>query len=106
MLFRTELIEVNDVAFFDLRQQAVALIILGVILSFLVHGDEAGLDENGSVSSEYVTGVFRARGEIDRNRIEYGGDHLAGHRSFPDQRVKPELVVLERPLEVVGMARD
>src|SRR5690606_22357058 len=54
MLFRAQLVERDDVAFVYLRQQSIALFDGGVIASFLVDGDEARLDENGTIGTEAV----------------------------------------------------
>ncbi len=46
MLIDIQFIQIDDVANGGLRQQPVAVIVLAVILAFLIHRHESGLDQH------------------------------------------------------------
>ena len=96
VLFRAQLDELDRVAFGNLGQQSVPVIVLAVVVpALLVHSHEAGLNENRSIGAQTVSFRRIAGREIDGNRVEQGRHHLAGHGALPDQRVELVLFVVE-----------
>ena len=101
VLFRPQFVELDRVALGDLGQQAIAVVILGIVLALLVDGHEAGLDEYRAVRAQAVPGIFGTCRHLDGHGVEHSRHHLAGHRALPDQRVQLVLVVVERAPDLI-----
>ena len=99
MLLGTQFLELEEIAFGDLGQQFVAVVLDAVVLVFLIDGDESGLDQYRAVGPEHVTVGQRAGGHVDGHRVEGRRHHLAGHRALPDQRVEFHLVGIQRAFQ-------
>ena len=71
----------------------------GIVPAFLVETEEAveGHGRAGGAQRRSVGG-----GDVDRHLIEARAFHLARYRPFPDQLVKPELVGIEQPDDLLG----
>ena len=75
----------------------------GIVPAFLVKTEEAveGHGRAGGAQGRSVGG-----GDVDRHLIDARAFHLARHRPFPDQLVKPELVGIEQPDDLLGQAEE
>ena len=85
MLFATNGLEVHLIALDERRQRAL-LVALGVVEPLLVHLQKAGIGHRGAGRAEGVPILFTA-GQVCGHRVNGRVDHLASHRSPPDERV-------------------
>ena len=101
MLLRVKRRQPHRIAHLHGRQHVVAVVLDGVVASFLVDGDVARLDQGGAVGAQQVARrSVAAREHVDRHGVEHCVRHLAGDRALPDERVEFELVGVEEPLDV------
>ena len=104
VLFGKDAVERNPVARLHQRQLAALVVILGalLVLAFLIHGEEAGVDDRRARCAE---AVFAAGGQVDRDRIHRRRHHLRGDRALPHQVVELARVVVEEPRHLRGRAQ-
>ncbi len=62
------------------------------VLALFVDSQEARIDDRGAAGAE---GMFVAAGEFNGDRVEGGGDHLAGDGALPDKLVQASAVLVE-----------
>ncbi len=82
----------QDVAFLDRRQLALGVLVLLVVPILVIDGHETGLDQRRAGRAESPDGGIFDRQQVERDLIEQGMHHLAGHGAFPDQAVQLELI--------------
>ena len=94
VLLAQDVLERHALAFGQRRQLRVGFVfvVLFLVLAFLVHQQEAGIDHGGAGGAERV---LRAGGQLHADGVERGRDHLAGHRALPDQLVQAAFVVAQ-----------
>ncbi len=104
VLFGTDGQQVHLLAFLEEGQHLlVAVLGLLVVLAFLVHGHEAGVDDGGAVGAEQV--AF-AGGQVRRHGVQGGMHHLAGQGALPDQVVEPGLFLAQVLGEILRVIKD
>ena len=101
MLFQPDFLKVDQIAFLHRRQQVFLVVVrLGIVLVLDVDAHEARVTDGRPARAE---AVFATAGEIDGHGIQGRVNHLAGDGAFPDQAVKPELVIAEMFLDLEGL---
>ena len=85
MLLGAQLIELDGVAFLYFRQQAIALVIFGIVFTFLVDRHKTRLDQHRAIGAHAVTCIGRSCRHFDGDRIKYSRHHLARHGALPDE---------------------
>ena len=99
MLRRCDFFERGGIVLLHPRQVRAVFIGL-VVLAFLVEGEEA-VEQRHAAGGTQRDPVIGGDG-IDRGALQLGAFHLAGHRAFPDQFVKPGLIGIEVTGDCIG----
>ena len=88
--------ELHGVALGERRQDAVVVVLGGVVDALEVDGDEARRHQRGAVRAQQVAARTVGAGEqVDGDGVEHGVGHLAGDRTLPDERVETKQVVVD-----------
>ncbi len=86
MLFGADGEQAHGVAFVHGRQHMVRVIDLGIIGTFLVHGDVAGLDEGRAIGAQQM-----ARGAVGPGQQVHGNGVRRSHGSSGRQTARRQI---------------
>ena len=97
---------VHGLVFRHLGQQALGVVVRGIVAVFAIDGQKAGELDHRAGGAEPDGGV--RRDDIDPHLVQQGAFHLAGDGAPPDQLVQLQLLAVEmarhvgRPAEDIG----
>ena len=100
VLFGNNVALADVFAVFDVRQYAVLVIVVAVVLAFLIKFQETVeiYDLSGSAEDDFFVGG----GRIDNDLVQYSRVHLAGNGAFPDKLIKLVRVRIELDFQFFG----
>ena len=104
MLFRHDGGARHGLALADVGQDAFGLVVAVFVASFLVKAEETVECHHRAGGAQLGAPV--RRGHVNGHLVEHRVRHLAGHGAFPDEVVKPRLVLVQARLEIAWPAGD
>ena len=102
MLFGLDTFPVQQLPPFQPWQALFILIIRAVIAAFLIYFDEAVKSQHRARGAELGSACVYV--DIYTNLVKDRCRHLTGDGPLPDQRVEPQLILIEHLGNVVGLA--
>ena len=104
MLLGLDLFPVQQLSLFQPWQALFILIIRAVIAAFLINLDEAVEGQNRTGCTQLGRACVHV--DIDADLVKNRSRHLTGDGPLPDQRVEPQLILIEHVGNVVRLARE